>query len=1401
MEHFYNWKRFWCKPEETMVLDDDGFLFDPELNNKYYQRTTVVPFDVIDNIQCLILLGEPGIGKSKVLASEFELLDKRSNTEYHFYKNLNEFGDENRLINEVFQSTIINDWLKSDKELILFLDSYDECLLEVKKLTSIVKTQFEQFKDQSSRIKLRIACRTGYWTDTLTKYFELYFGNNNVAIYELAPLRKKEVEIAANESGISSDLFIKELIKKSVQPFAINPLTLEFLLKQFKLNNQLPSSREELFYVGCKILCTEPNYDRTLTFLSSNNSPERRIALSSRIAAVMIFCNKSFVDLKNLNNTEDNAITLNMLLEGEEIAEGFTFNFTQNDLKETILQTALFSSRGNLRFGFSHTAYAEYLAARFIANHNLEIEQIKSLITISSDSEGKIIPQIKGVASWLSLLSENMTEYAINNDPQNLLYGDVDFLDSSKKVKLVDSLLNKFNENSINDFDWGLNKYYKKLYHSNLIDQLKPYIENKGTNFLSRRSAIYIAEECELTELNEVFIKIALNRDEDITTRGNVVYALIKTGSIEEKKRLIPLATEPQEEDYNDELKGNALRALWPDLLSTEDVFKILTPPKKDNYAGSYVLFLHLLESGIRTSDLGECLKWILKYCSESNHNHYEFEELEKIIIYYSWDNYYSIKQKGLFIEVLITRIYKYETIYPLPGRFFKEWLPYEKEDKKRLSVFFEIVRIIDPTKIHLICRNRELLKETDFENILELLLNEENSEVKSKLAKVLYSFWFKGAKEIDLILSNLKNQPELEREFKSDIEPIELNSTKAQKLRDQWMENIKWVKEAEKREKSEKKVKNDVFNRIITNLEEFENNNNIISWYQLFMDLTLTESSLHYGDEFNSDVTTLPGWSIIDETIRHRIIDLSKVYIETYNDNKDEWFGTNIYFRPATAGYKSLILLQKFDSEFIKNLTGECWKRWVYILLDYPESYGFSGEDETYLKLIEIAYKKIPDEIISVLISIIENKNKEDNPHLFILHKVETSIDARMQNALLRKVEDETLKPLAQNYIYNALLEKSNVEALKSIKKAIEKSSGSLKTELVKSLASFCNWEDWDFIMSEIESNVVWGIDFFLSFVDTHVVTMIPLLKRITELQSAKLFLWLSDNFPKEEDPIFEGAHTVGARESVGNFRDQILRFLTETGTKEAIEAFEYIQAKKPEINVKFYLVEARKNYRQKSWEPLSPVDLLALANRSNSRVILNSDDLLGLIIDSLKRIEIILQGDNSLSSLLWDKSSSNNGKYTPKKEELVSDFLVHQLRNELKYYGISTFREVQLRRPNYVDDGRPGEKTDIYVSFTHPKTKESFNVIIEVKGSNNDSVNNNMEEQLSKRYLKIGNCVHGLYLICWYNCGAYLNQVNKTAFTNIEDARTKYEQDAICLSKEGKTIKSFVLDCSLRN
>ena len=65
----YNWKRYWYQRGSHITLLDNGFLFVPGKSLLPFEKynDNLVSFDAITNIPCLILLGEPGIGKSRAI--------------------------------------------------------------------------------------------------------------------------------------------------------------------------------------------------------------------------------------------------------------------------------------------------------------------------------------------------------------------------------------------------------------------------------------------------------------------------------------------------------------------------------------------------------------------------------------------------------------------------------------------------------------------------------------------------------------------------------------------------------------------------------------------------------------------------------------------------------------------------------------------------------------------------------------------------------------------------------------------------------------------------------------------------------------------------------------------------------------------------------------------------------------------------------------------------------------------------------------------------------------------------------------------------------------------------------------------------------------------------------------
>src|SRR5271166_283336 len=123
----YDWKRFWCPPAGRVNLSDNGFLVDPDAQYGSALNPDVVSWDKISPTACLILLGEPGIGKTTALRDEFELTAATAahTGDQVVWVDLRSYQTDQRLHEHVFESSALESWKAGTCGLHLFFDSMD----------------------------------------------------------------------------------------------------------------------------------------------------------------------------------------------------------------------------------------------------------------------------------------------------------------------------------------------------------------------------------------------------------------------------------------------------------------------------------------------------------------------------------------------------------------------------------------------------------------------------------------------------------------------------------------------------------------------------------------------------------------------------------------------------------------------------------------------------------------------------------------------------------------------------------------------------------------------------------------------------------------------------------------------------------------------------------------------------------------------------------------------------------------------------------------------------------------------------------------------------------------------------------------------------------------------------
>lgn len=946
-EQLYNWKRFWCPREGNISLSDGGYLYDPDSEYSRYYNSDCVPFDSIETIPCLVLLGEPGIGKTTAMKSQKSLIEQRV-TETggaSLWVNLNAFQTDTKLCQSIFENPTFKSWLDGNYQLHLFLDSLDECLIRIKAVANLLTEELKNYP--VNRLYLRITCRTADWPNRLEKELIKLWGDENVKLYELAPLRRKDVIEAAMAKGLNHEEFLKEIERMEVVPFAIKPVTLQFLINIYRKKGQFPPRQFELYYQGCKILCEEPSESRRDAKYIGTYSAEQRMIVAGRIAAVTVFAGKYAVWTGvDMGNVPEEDITVTELCGENEVVKGNYFKVNEESVIET-LASGLFSSRGSYRLGWAHQTYAEFLAAWYLVQHELDLVQTMSLIIHPGDPDGKIVPQLHQAAAWIATMNPEVFREIMQTDPDLLLRSDVATADMKDKEALVKNLLILFDEEKLIDFDLDLRRRYVKLFHPGLAEQLRPYINDSSKGFLVRRVATDIAEDCGLKDLQDDLVNIALDPLQHLTVRTNAAHAVCIIGDNESKAKLKPLAMGEVGEDSEDELKGCGLKSVWPAHMRAEELFSVLTPPKRRNLYGLYKAFIRNdIVKYIQPSDLPSALAWVEK--QQRGHGFSStFEDLEDEIILMAWNN---LEHQGVlegFVRVVLSRLKEHDGVIRDNSKSeeFKKEL--NDNDKKRRQALDVIIPMLDDPKrdsFWLAGFQTPFALSKDILWIIERLQRAKSEKEQWVLAYLIDRVWdISESKLTEAIYKAIKKNVILYRLVSSLFKPVGLESLKAKKAR----ENYYKVKEWQERRQNRPLLKPPPAERISILLNKFDTGD-LAAWWQLNMEMTLEPDSTHYRDEFESDLTKLPGWVSADARTRRRFIEAAKKYVLEQDPITWEWLGTNTVHRPALAGYKALLLIMLKNPDFLDSLSTDIWEKWAPIIIAYPASSGFEEERST---------------------------------------------------------------------------------------------------------------------------------------------------------------------------------------------------------------------------------------------------------------------------------------------------------------------------------------------------------------------------------------------------------------------------------------------------------------------
>ena len=1406
----YLWKRFWC-PRDGVINDSDGgFLVDPESEEANWVNSDVVSFDKIKHLPCLALLGEPGIGKTTAMEDLRGSLQQSVSEagELLLCINLNEFGDESRLIQEVFESQTFLTWTGGRHVLHLFLDSLDECRLRITQVATIIKNRLQQVSAHLPRLRLRIACRTADWPDTLELSFPSIWGEDAYGAYELAPLRRKDIQIATKARDVDAAQFLAEVARTETAALANKPITLEFLMTAFKDSGQLPASRRELYECGCGMLCDERNPDRRNSNEMGALSVDQRLAVASRIAAVSILCRKPTILIGPISSDQiDEEVHISDLVGGNEPAGIGFVDATEAAISEA-LRTGLFTARGSQRLGFAHQTYTEFLASRYLAAHDMGTQKVLALLCHPDDPDGHVIPQLYETVGWVASDDKDILAAIVECDPQVLLRGDTGSLTDHERQMIVEALLEAFNERRANDRDWDLHRKYNKLNHEGLAEQLRLWISDQKKHDTARYVAIDIAEACEVQELQSILADLTLDESEEPRLRDNAAYALVKIANVDTRRRLLPLALGQAGDDPQDQLKGNALRALWPDLISAEELFQNLTLPKQQNFHGAYCGFLEReLAQHLKTDDLPHALRWLKGLVAQKRLGFY-MERLSDKIIIKAWEEMSSPSVLEALAETSNKLLRNYHDLIQGNEKQKEHTELFDDPDSRRaLTKAIIALDSEEHTCVELTWRWPRLIRLDDFEWCITQLLSSIGSEVEPVWAELVWRLFCPSDEpnsgQLEMIMTARTQSDALREESELFFTPIGLNSKRAQKSREQHKHAMELCEQPEP-EVLEWLPRD----RIKHCLDRF-NRGEYYAWWLLLDQMTLEDTSTDYKI-VPLDIRKLPGWQKADPATRRRILTAADHFSQHGPVDPLKWVRQpHAWSTSDIAGYVALYLLKQEAQEAFNSLPSAIWQRHVANVLCCFAHNADDGEKKQHEEIALRCYQQAKEAVLFYFPLQLDAEDREGKD-ISCDQKLRQCWDDDLKQTLYEKLVEaqEYWQPDSFDHVATLLLthghEPTRNLLVTLVQSVAEGTCGNSELARIAATNLITHSPDaaWPIIWPAIQADREFGRELLMTVAHGLHHNAAEVASKLTEEQLADLFIWLVKEFPFSEDREHDRGYSPSRDDSVREFRDDIVRFLEAQGTPRAVTALEAASNALPDLDwLRSTIIEARKNSLRKTWTPLAPSELIELVTRPRSSLVRNADELQELILETLAVLEVKLQGENPAASELWDQIGRT--KFRPKDENHLSDWIKRHLVAELKSRGVVMAREDRIRQG---EGSGKGEEIDIPVTAVIPGLTpgawDQVKVIIETKGCWNKDLKTDMQDQLVDRYLKDNQCRHGIYLVGWYMCDQWDDdhyQKKNTPGWSLDEARTFFSSQADGMPAD-MTIKAFVLNTGLR-